>query len=190
MKARTACRDTCPAVRRFHLVPDSVMRPRAWQAYAVSVASTRHTLSVDQLPRPEALVQVVPLCDASFGEAADGVREPHRHDYHEILWVQLGHGRHELDGEEFRFTPGTATLIGRGQVHVMREATGIVGAVVKFREEMLSDCGGLGWLLHARDSHTTAVPSSDIPHFNGLIDSLQAETDRPPDPAVDAPPGD
>ena len=39
-------------------------------------------------------LQVVLLEDASFGsEAPQGAREPHRHDYHELIWTRRGRGR-------------------------------------------------------------------------------------------------
>ncbi len=55
---------------------------------------------------------------------ADGIdvgagepRAPHRHDYHELIWVLEGAGRHLVDGEPVPVAPRTVTVIGRGQVH-------------------------------------------------------------------------
>ena len=64
--------------------------------------------------------------DLSVGE--DGPREPHRHDYHELVWVREGCGRHSIDGQKVEVRPGTVTLIGRGQVHVFEGAGGLHGA--------------------------------------------------------------
>ena len=51
------------------------------------------------------------------------VREPHRHDYHELIWVLEG-TRRAPDRRRAAAGPGqrTVTIIGRGQVHVFREA--------------------------------------------------------------------
>ena len=60
-------------------------------------------ISVDTLAQP---LQVVLLEDASFGsDAPQGRREPHRHDYHELIWTRRGEGRHSIDGEVHRGGP-------------------------------------------------------------------------------------
>jgi AraC family transcriptional activator of pobA len=63
-------------------------------------------------------VQVLPLDGARFG--GEAVREPHRHDYHELIWVRAGLGRHLLDGRPFPVRPHTITVIGRGEVPTSR----------------------------------------------------------------------
>ena len=64
-------------------------------------------------------------------------REPHRHDYHELIWVRSGRGYHLIDGARVPARPGSITLIGRGQVHVFECAQGVEGAGVRFGEELL-----------------------------------------------------
>ena len=82
------------------------------------------------------------LEDATFGtEAPQGAREPHRHDYHELIWTREGSGEHLIDGEPSPVRPGTLTLIGRGQVHVFERASGLSGAVVRFGAELLHEGG-------------------------------------------------
>ena len=46
-------------------------------------------LALDRLD--EGAAQVVLLRDARFG--GERAREPHRHDYHELIWVRAGRGR-------------------------------------------------------------------------------------------------
>ena len=75
------------------------------------------------------------LRDARFGGAA--VREPHRHDYHELIWIRAGAGQHSIDGATVPVRPGTITVIGRGQVHVFEQGEHLDGAVVRFGEELL-----------------------------------------------------
>ena len=46
-------------------------------------------LVIDRLPDTATPLQVVLVEDASFGtEAPQGAREPHRHDYHELIWTR------------------------------------------------------------------------------------------------------
>ncbi|MDA0162287.1 AraC family transcriptional regulator [Solirubrobacter ginsenosidimutans] len=134
-------------------------------------------IAVDRLPQE---LQVVLLDDASFGsEAPQGAREPHRHDYHELIWARRGDGEHSIDGERFAVVPGTVTLIGRGQIHVFERARRLSGAVVRFGPEMQHE--GPGWLVGGRGSRTVPVPPSEVPALESTIAMLAAETARPRD---------
>jgi AraC family transcriptional activator of pobA len=128
-------------------------------------------------------VQVLPLDGARFG--GEAVREPHRHDYHELIWVRAGRGRHLLDGRPFPVRPHTITVIGRGQVHVFELGEDLHGAVVRFREEGLVDSGARRgtpeWLLAGQGGRTVVVPHSEAPRLDALLDALHAELQRPPD---------
>jgi AraC family transcriptional activator of pobA len=135
-------------------------------------------ISLDTLTQP---LQVVLLEDASFGsDAPQGPREPHRHDYHELIWTRRGEGEHSIDGRASPVRPGTVTLIGRGQVHVFERARRLSGAVVRFGPDMQPD--GPGWLVGERGSRTVAVPPSEVPSLEAAIAMLAAETARPADP--------
>jgi AraC family transcriptional activator of pobA len=135
-------------------------------------------ISLDTLAQP---LQVVVLEDASFGaDAPQGAREPHRHDYHELIWTRRGEGEHSIDGERAPVRPGTVTLIGRGQVHVFERARRISGAVVRFGPEMQGD--GPGWLVGGRGSIAVPVPPSEVPSLEAAVTMLAAETARPADP--------
>ena len=112
------------------------------------------------LDRMAGEVQVVLL--EGFSLAAGGAREPHRHDYHELIWVRSGAGQHRLDGGLVPVRERTVTVIGRGQVHVFETASQVAGAVVRFGDELL---GGGGprraapeWLLAGRGGRTVPVP--------------------------------
>jgi AraC family transcriptional regulator, transcriptional activator of pobA len=142
------------------------------------------TLALDRLPDPADPVQVVPL-DGMQTTPADA-RDPHRHDYHELIWVREGSGRHLLDGRPVPIEPRTLTLIGRGQVHVFESARGVRGAVVRFGEELVLGGGAQraapGWLLAGRGGRSVSVPEDEVGALEAVIASLRAEASRPADP--------
>jgi AraC family transcriptional activator of pobA len=138
-------------------------------------------LAVDRLPEAGPSLEVMLVEDASFGaDSPEGPREPHRHDYHELIWARDGSGRHLIDGEPWPVEPGTVTLIGRGQVHVFERASGLTGAVVRFGEELLDDAR-LVWLLRARGARSVAVPPGEVERLEATIETLAAESRRPLD---------
>jgi AraC family transcriptional activator of pobA len=147
--------------------------------------ATDRALTVDRLPDPTDPVQVVRIDGLRFDAEGDAVREPHRHDYHELLWLREGRGEHLLDGRPLAVRRRSLTLIGRGQVHVFTRAEDIVGAAVRFGDEAL--LGGAaqratpGWMRAGRGGLTVEVPESEIARLESIIAALEAETGRPPD---------
>jgi AraC family transcriptional activator of pobA len=131
---------------------------------------------------PGAPLEVVCLEDATLTGPA---RAPHRHDYHELLWVREGAGHQLLDGERAALRPHTITVIGRGQVHVFEDAVGVEGAIVRFGEELVfgdaARRAAPGWLLAGRGAQTVVVPPSDGELLEGVIRALAAEAALPPD---------
>jgi AraC family transcriptional activator of pobA len=128
-------------------------------------------------------VQVVLLDGLDVDPAR--AREPHRHDYHELIWVREGAGQHRLDGRPVDVEPRTPTVIGRGQVHVFETAEHVRGAAVRFGEELLGGGGarraGPAWLLAGRGGRTVVVPAGDVAALEGVIGALHAESVLPPD---------
>jgi AraC family transcriptional regulator, transcriptional activator of pobA len=128
-------------------------------------------------------MQVVSLDGARFGGATP--REPHRHDYHELIWLRDGRGQHSIDGATVPVRPHTVTVIGRGQVHVFERGEDLHGAVVRFREEGLVDAGARRgtpeWLLAGQGGRTVVVPPGEAPHLDALVAALGGELQRPPD---------
>ncbi len=114
-------------------------------------------------------------------------RDPHRHDYHEILWTRRGEGHHHLDGRRVPVRPMTLTFIGRGQVHVFARAAGVAGAAIRFRPEMITPGtrrAAPGWLLAGHGGRVVDVPASAADPLDHVIDALALEAGRPPDPYV------
>ena len=130
-------------------------------------------LTLDRLD--EGAAQVVRLRDARFGGAT--AREPHRHDYHELIWIRAGAGQHSIDGATVPVRPGTITVIGRGQVHVFEQGEHLDGAVVRFSGAALAE----SWLLAGQGGRTVVVPGGEQDRLDALIDALGAELARPPD---------
>ena len=139
------------------------------------------SLTLDRLD--DGAAQVVRLENARFG--GDAAREPHRHDYHELIWIRDGRGHHSIDGTTVPVRPGTVTVIGRGQVHVFEEGEALHGAVVRFSEETLAEPGARRgtpeWLLAGRGGRTVVVPRGEHARLDALIDALGAELQRPAD---------
>jgi AraC family transcriptional activator of pobA len=135
------------------------------------------------LDRMEGAVEVVPLDGLEISGAR--VREPHRHDYHELIWIREGEGAHRLDGSAVPVRPRTLTVIGRGQVHVFESGHELRGAVVRFGDELVY--GGAerraapGWLLAGRGGRTVQVPDGDVDALDAVIAALAAEAALPPD---------
>jgi len=142
-------------------------------------------LTLDRLPQRSDPVQVARLTGLQLDGSGAGVREPHRHDYHELLWLRSGRGEHLLDGRPLAVRPRSLTLIGRGQVHVFRRAEDVTGAVVRFSDEAL--LGGAaqratpGWMLAGRGGLTVEVPEGDATRLEAVVAALEAEVVRPPD---------
>ena len=141
-------------------------------------------LAVDRLPAAGLSLEVVLLDDASIGDGAEP-RPPHRHGYHELIWTRTGEGSHLIDGERSPVAPATVTVIGRGQVHVFERGHGLTGAVVRFGDELLhagpTARSDPAWLFAGRGPRTVAVPASEVGRLEATIDTLAAESRRPPD---------
>jgi AraC family transcriptional activator of pobA len=138
-------------------------------------------LALDRLGTGAA-VQIVWFEDARIGTPRP--RAPHRHDYHELIWVRAGRGQHVIDGAPVPVRPGTVTVIGRGAVHVFEHAQGLTGAVLRFGDELLLGDGRVapGWLLAGRGGRTVPVPAGEADALEAALRAVAAEAERPPDP--------
>jgi AraC family transcriptional activator of pobA len=132
----------------------------------------------DDLPAEADALEVLAVELASID--GDDVREPHRHAYHELIWVREGSGRHLIDGEPVEFGPRTVTLIAKGQVHQFERAEGVRGYVVRFDDDWLS--GSRRWMFSGQVCVPVTVPEDDAPRFNALLELLRVEVERPPGP--------
>src|SRR4051812_1348052 len=134
--------------------------------------------TVDDLPAEADALEVLSFELESI--EGDDVREPHRHAYHELIWVREGAGRHLIDGSPVDFGSHSLTVIAKGQVHQFERAQGIRGYVVRFDDEWLS--GSRRWLFSGQDCTPLSVPGEDAARFDALLDLLRVEVERPPGP--------
>jgi AraC family transcriptional activator of pobA len=134
--------------------------------------------TVDDLPAEADALAVVELRLSSIDET--DVRAPHRHAYHELIWVREGHGRHLIDGVPVEFAPRTLTLIAKGQVHQFLRAEGVRGTVVRFDDDWLT--GSRRWLLSGGSCTALSVPEEEAAGFDALLDMLRVEVERPAGP--------
>lgn len=140
-------------------------------------------LTVDRLAGPGEPAQVVWL-DGMDVRPADR-REPHRHDYHELIWIRSGSGRHLIDGAPLPIEEDTITIIGRGQVHVFEEGEDLHGAVLRLRDELLpGDAKRLpaAWMLSGRCGRSVPVPRDRADQLEALLRALDDELRRPTGP--------
>jgi AraC family transcriptional activator of pobA len=139
--------------------------------------------TVDDLPAEADSLEVRRIDLPSIG--ADEVREPHRHAYHELIWIREGSGSHLIDGERVDFGPRTLTLIAKGEIHQFERAEGVRGIVVRFDDDWLT--GGLAveagrrWLLTTHGCTSLSAPEDEAQRFDALLDLLWEEVQRPPD---------
>lgn len=141
-------------------------------------------LRVDRFADPEDAIEVVSI-DGLQVCSDEETREPHRHDYHELIWARTGEGHHLLDGHEVAVEPRTITLIGRGQVHVFERARGITGAAIRFSDELVHS-GPMArtdpsWLLVGGGGRVIHVPEDELDAVDAIVASLAAEGARDPD---------
>ncbi len=145
---------------------------------------TEARIDVDRLP-PGATVEVVLVEDFALEGAP---REPHRHDYHELIWVESGSGEHLIDGAPVPVEPETLTIIGRGQVHVFRDAQDIHGAVIRVKDELLlggSQRVATGCVLAPGPARVVHIPPGASASLKAVVGALHDEVARPQDPYSD-----
>jgi AraC family transcriptional activator of pobA len=138
-------------------------------------------LTVDDLRAEPDSLEVREIELASIGDRE--VRDPHRHAYHELIWVRAGHGRHLIDGESLNFGPRTLTLIAKGQVHQFQQAEQLSALVARFDDDWLA--GGLTEEVSRRSLFTgtgctsLSPPADEAERFDALLDMLRVELERP-----------
>jgi AraC family transcriptional regulator, transcriptional activator of pobA len=143
-----------------------------------SSMSVMTELTVDDLRAEPDTLEVIEL--HLPGIAHGEVRPPHRHAYHELIWVREGSGRHLIDGEPVEFGPHTLTLIAKGQVHQFQRADHVTAVVARFEDDWLT--GSRRWLFSGQSCTALRVPDADAAPFDALLEALRVEVERSPGP--------
>lgn len=74
----------------------------------------------------------------------------HRHNFHEIIFVLRGRGRHTIDGQYADLAPHSVSLIAKGQVHRVESSDGLAIYLVRFTDDFLpADLVSPTWDYHA-----------------------------------------
>ncbi|WP_407566451.1 AraC family transcriptional regulator [Streptomyces sp. 184] len=88
-----------------------------------------------EVPAPE----VLPFALGSFDSIGPLSRAgfPHRHTFHEIVYVRAGRGHHVVDQRRWPIDPPHLGIVTPGQVHHWESASGLDGWVMIFTEDFL-----------------------------------------------------
>jgi len=104
---------------------------------------------------------------------------PHRHDYHEILWVQSGYALHKVDGQSIELPSQSIALITRGQIHLIEETGALTACAIGFKDEtlLLTDPSGGNLILFNQLSRPdyVVIPSAETTDYADLIALLSSE---------------
>jgi AraC family transcriptional activator of pobA len=147
----------------------------------VSATADLTTLAIDRLD-PGAVVEVRVFEGVDI---AEGTVEPHRHDYHELIFVAGGRGEHLIDGYRTPIEAPTISIIGRGKVHQFIHAEELRGGLLRFTDAVLhggSERIAAGWLLAGRGGRTVRLPLESCTTMLPLFQAIADESKRPPDP--------
>lgn len=112
----------------------------------------------------------------------EGGYQPHRHDYHEILWIQSGYARHTVDDRSIELPPQTIALVTRGQIHRFEETRAVTCYAIGFWDELLLHGEGLVEItllfnyLSALDY--MRIPADNLEDFAALFSLINAEHRR------------
>lgn len=126
-----------------------------------------------EVPAPE----VLPFALGSFDAIGPLSRAgfPHRHTFHEIVYVRAGTGHHVVDQRRWPIAPPHLGIVTPGQVHHWEGAAGLDGWVMIFTEDFL--------LPTPEDRHRLRELSrvswlSPDPRSAGILGALFAEMER------------
>lgn len=101
-------------------------------------------------------------------------RPPHRHNFHEIVWLQQGSATHLLDGDLSDLPAQTLLVIPRGRIHRFYPGEGCISWVLKFSDEfLLNPCP----LLFSRIAGQTflSLPCEHVEFFERVFALLLRE---------------
>ncbi|QFZ24754.1 helix-turn-helix domain-containing protein [Saccharothrix syringae] len=109
---------------------------------------------------------------------------PHRHTFHEIVYVTDGTGAHVVDLARWELAPPHLCVISPGQVHHWVDVRGLDGFVVLFTDDFLLDHPADRDLLRRLSGRPWLTPDEHAHHrMLGLLAELEEEYRRGADGA-------
>jgi AraC family transcriptional activator of pobA len=110
-------------------------------------------------------------------------RRPHRHGFHEILWVVDGAGSHVLDFKEHPIRPQSVFLLSPGQVHSVRVDRPLSGYMLLFTPDFLPpdghDAAPLPFFRPGADNPVLALADDEAERLRPAAEELLAELAAP-----------
>ncbi len=111
---------------------------------------------------------------------------PHRHNFHELIWVRSGKGSQDIDGQLLKVEPLNFYLIAKGQVHQFLQAESVDAYVVRFTDDF-RPVGYAESKLHFIDvifNNVRTIPAlqiafGDVAVFDSLFSMMMREFDAP-----------
>lgn len=141
--------------------------------------------SIDLPPRVESLFHFRPL--AALNVLPQRPEIPHRHNFHELIWIRAGRGRHAIDGAPCDLLPGTCYFIAKGQVHQFLESRRVDGCVVRFADELIADRRGieepgtpLAWFNASGVAQGVRLDDAEMEECSRLFSLMESEFLRAP----------
>ena len=111
-------------------------------------------------------VEVLPLDRLRQRTTQQQLAMPQRVDFHHLLLVEEGHGRHMVDFVEFDLQPGAVLLVQPGQVQQWRMGSGVQGQLTLISGEALAPSMQRAetdmWLLALSEWPTISTPSQGL----------------------------
>ncbi len=123
----------------------------------------------------------------TYAQAACLVTEPHRADFHQIIWVRSGRARLLLDLETIPMVPGAALFIRKHRVLMYDRAASYDGLAIRFTDDFFSrsveDARFLreGRLFQVERSATAQVLPTKDATLVGITDGMRRELAKPDD---------
>ena len=109
--------------------------------------------------------------------------QPHRHTYHEILWIRSGHGEHSIDDEFLPITPNTLYWIKQGQIHDFKKGINLDGFLIRFTTHFLPydplTSISTSLISQFKNLNAISLDESEVPPFERIILSLYEEYTSP-----------
>ncbi len=104
---------------------------------------------------------------------------PHRHTYHEIIWMRSGSGKHRIDDELIEITPTTFYWIKQGQVHDFQKGTDLDGLLIRFTNHFLPydphTALSTSLISQFQNQNAFRLRPEEIPAYERILQALLVE---------------